>query len=168
MGCDKPSQDAHGSAPVFNPVPIPPASQADLDALRTKVENLAKSVDAFDRPASLKLSDSGFSTIRTEYGAVTIQWDASKSTGAGTLLTFTIGNPHAATLKDITIFGHAVGSDGGSIASETPEMKIKGDARPGTWSKVTAIMDDVPPGKIASLQISGITIGRISLTDGTS
>jgi len=163
-GCDKAASQGDASPPpVFNPAPIAPASQSDLDALKQEVQRLKQSVDAMNRPAELKLGSKGFDTVRTEYGAITIEWTASDPAGAGSKLTFKIGNPHAATLSDIEIYGHPVGTDGKDVDSNTLPWKLKADAPGGSWSHLSAIVDDVPPSKIAGLRITGVTVGGISL-----
>ncbi|WP_313809232.1 hypothetical protein, partial [Sphingobium sp.] len=135
-----------------------------VDALKQRIESLEKTVGALDRPAELKLGDTGFSTIRTEYGAITLQWVGAAASGAGSKLTFKIGNPHAAKLNDIEIYGHPVGTDGKDIKSETLPWKLKGDAPKGSWADLTAIVDDVPPNRIASLRVTGVAVGGIGLS----
>lgn len=68
------------------------------------------------------------STIRTEYGPVTIQWEAAIPHKAGSKLTFRIGNPLAAKLSGIAIYGHAVGKDGVDIPSSVSPWQLKGNA----------------------------------------
>lgn len=155
--------DSQADGPTFNPTSINPTIQPDLDALTQRVDVLEKNAEAANRNAELKLGDTGFSTIHTDYGAITIQWEDAVKNGAGSKLTLKIGNPHAAVLNDIEIYGHPVGTDGNDLPSKTLPWKLKGSAAAGAWTDLTAIVDDVPPQKIASLRVSGVLIGGIAL-----
>lgn len=139
-------------------------AQPSLADLSDRVDRLEKDYKTTNPSVDLKLGDSGFSTIRTDYGAITIQWDAAVPNGAGSKLTFKIGNPLAAKLSGIEIYGYPVGKDGKDIPSSALPWRLRGSALSGAWTKLTTIIDDVPPKKIASLRITGATVGGVGLT----
>lgn len=138
-------------------------AQSSLTDLSDRVDRLETVYKTINPTADLKLGDRGFSTIRTDYGAITIQWDAAVPSGAGSKLTFKIGNPLAAKLSGIEIYGYPVGTDGKDIPSSALPWRLKGSALSGAWTKLTVVID-VPPKKIASLRITRATVGGIGLT----
>lgn len=162
--CDKPNQASAGPAPVFNPVPIPPASQADVEALTKRVEYVERSINRLDPSSDLKLSEQKFSTIRTEYGAITLTWTAASENGAGSKLTFKIGNPHDAKLNDIELYVIFIGADGKDLKSKTYKLDLSGSAPAGSWKELTAIVDDLPPNKIATIRVSSALVGGLGLS----
>lgn len=139
-------------------------SQPSLAELSERVDRLETEYRTSNPSADLKLGDRGYSTIRTDYGAITIQWEAAVPSGTGSKLTFKIGNPLADRLSGIELYGHAVGQDGLDIPSSVSPWRLKGNALSGAWSKLTTIIEDVPPKKIVNLRIVGAKVGGIGLT----
>lgn len=139
------------------------ASQTYVGLLEDRVERLESRMALLDNSADLSLGTDGFSTVRTEYGAITIEWTAATPVGAGTRLSLIIGNPHSADFQKLSIYGNIIGADGAVIKTNAMPMRVQGEAKSGAWNSLSAVIADVPPTKIARISVTGVVVGGLEL-----
>lgn len=142
----------------------PEIQRYEYDALAARVEDLEKAQPT-PRDMDLKLGDSGFTIVDSDYGALTIQLIAVKPEGAGSRATLRIGNPLNTTITDPNLFAawgkvNAKGQAQGSEGYKT--FVLSGDIPAGSWVSKSIVIDGMKPadlGYVRALSVSGGTIG---------
>lgn len=153
-------------------------NERELASLRDSQTNLVSQVNRLEAKISdlevnadstriLKRSDDGYSVIRTEFGAITLQIKSIAAEGAGSRVRLEIGNPTNATITKMMIFGHwgAVDKDGEpeggaySLKKPTITTRIPG----GSWSEASFLIDGAKPADLGYLRITSALIASISL-----
>jgi len=133
------------------------------DAVGEQITYLETRLSAVERsPETLSLADSGYSVVETDIGRLTVEWLKSEKLGAGSRLTFKIGNPTTATItraQASLLLKDAAGKPLGKIARPA----FNGDIKSGTWNTVTVAINDYAPDRIAKIDVLGLYVENITL-----
>lgn len=139
-----------------------PAPQWQLDEVKNEVANLDRAVNSLMTNPTLKLSDTGFNTIDSTLGTVTIQWTKSAKAGAGTRVSFRIGNPTTATLKGLTLSSTQHGKEG-LLKDGQLVISLSGEVPAGSWATVQGVFDKLPPEQISEIHAFSLQSETVSL-----
>jgi len=153
-------------------------SERELASLRDSQSNLLRQINNLEGKISeleaesdsariLKRSDSGYSVVKTDFGAITIQMKSVTADGAGSRVRLQIGNPTTATITKLMLFGHwgAVNKDGEPDGETHSLMQptITRHLPAGTWSDASFLIEGAKPSDLGYLRITSALIPSISL-----
>lgn len=148
-----------------------------VDSLNTIVDSLHHRVGRLEIDnwlaklggiAILKPADQGYSTLKSDYGTITVALEDVSGFANGSRVTLQFGNTTSATLNDAsaTVEWGRVDSSGTVVNdhSNTKEVSFQRPLRAGSWTVIPVVLDRIPPHELGFIRITNFAIKGISLT----
>lgn len=143
---------------------------AIVDSLHHRVGRLE--IDSWlatlDGVAVLKPADQGYSTLKSDYGTITVALEDVNGFANGSRVMLRFGNTTSATLNDVTatVEWGRVDSSGVVIndPSNTKEVSLQRPLRAGSWTVMPVVLDRIPPQELGFIRITNFANRGISLS----
>lgn len=152
------------------------AMRHELDALKSEVAELKEKQNQddfdrmfkdFDRIAYLQPGDTGYSTLRYDLGALTVQLADVSPYANGSKVSLRFGNPLASTvngLKTTIDWGHTDEKGAPDNASaKSKEFTFTDSLRSGSWTTVSLVLEGVPPAELGFVRVKNVSHTGIQL-----
>jgi hypothetical protein len=142
-----------------------------LDALQARVDQLEKRSEREDRiresetAAYLTPGNPGYSVLKTESGALTVNLESIQPADVGTRVILRFGNTANATLDRVRATVEWGKSDNGfrSEAAGSKTVAFSQAFPRGQWINVDVVLEGVLPGEIAFIRVKDLEHAGISL-----
>lgn len=143
------------------------ALKDQLDALERQVNeqkqyrDIEKLVATVDKVAYLTPGTEGYSVVRYDLGALTVQLADVKPYANGSRATLKFGNPLAATVTGLKLT-----LDWGTVddknspensRQKTKELTLAQEIRSGAWSSVPVVLDGIPANELGFVRVREVT-----------
>lgn len=157
--------------------------QGETDALKDRMEKAdkeiaelkAKQADqalkdfiaSIEQIAFLKPGDTGYSLIRFDLGVLTVQLADVKPYASGSKVTLQIGNTLAASITGLkaTIEWGKLDENGRAVneSRNSKAITFSETLRTGAWTKVSVVIDGMPPAELGFVRVKDIAHTGIRL-----
>lgn len=153
------------------------------DVTKSEIEDLRKSISDIKADAELDKilnqsesiayltpGDSGYSVIRCDIGAFTVQWVDVKPYANGSKITLKFGNPLSAAidgLKGKIDWGKSDSKGGPDNSNaKTKDFQLTQTMISGAWTSTSIVLDAIPPAELGFVRIHDLRHSGISLRGG--
>mgnify|MGYP003382409292 CR=1 FL=1 len=150
--------------------------QSEIEALRAEIQSLKQSQSQLELKnifreieniAYLSPGDDGYSTVRFDLGALTVQLSDVKPYANGSKAHLRFGNPLASSINGVKLkieWGQM--DDNGAVKSDTErgkEVSFAETFRSGAWTNVSVVLDGTPPSELGFVRVRNVSHSGISL-----
>lgn len=140
-----------------------------VDSLNSRVARLEfqKWLADFEGIAFLKPADGGYSTLKSDFGTLTVSLEDVAGYANGSKVVVQFGNTTSATID-----GASATVEWGRVDSTDSPIYDKGNSkvvtfekslRAGSWTKMTVILDRIPPLELGFIRVKDFTNKGITL-----
>lgn len=150
------------------------AANLEITLLQSRLQRLEKWQLSRPDPQSghLELADEGFTVIETDLGRLSFQLKSAKPEGTGSRVVLRVGNPMAVTITELSMHVD-YGANGQDSLPDYSAMKsieriVTTPIKAGMWNTVSLMLPDVPPNRLAYLDISKLVAKSITLYGANS
>lgn len=130
------------------------------------IERMLRGLDDMEKIAELRPGADGFSTIRSEYGTLTVSLEDVQPYANGSRVLLRFGNPLSASLSGMTAsveFGN-VDAEGNTVPSKTKDIAPSDTLSGGSWNDVQVVLDGIPPDRLGYVTVRHLRFSTISLS----
>ena len=149
------------------------ALQTELDVQKARIDEIAVH-QIFDederlngKMAFLTPGSSGYSVIRFKLGVLIVRFIDVKPFANGSKVTLEFGNTLAVSVTElkVTLDYGKVGDKGFPLSGEikTKEMTFVETLNSGAWTKVTVVLDGVPPTDLGFVSVKNVSHSGVKL-----
>ena len=136
-------------------------SDADLQATVDSLDERVAELEAIHQTSADLTPGGPFDFVSTDIGQLTLSLDKVVASEKGLLASLTIGNTTAAALEDVEA-KVSWGSSEGSLTT-TRKLLLANRLAPGTWTKVTVVLDTAAAGGVGAMRVTDVSYGGIAL-----
>lgn len=143
--------------------------ETKIRELETKVNNLSwnQTLNDLGEIAFLTPGGDGYSIIKTNIGNLTVSLEDIKPYANGSRVTLTFGNTTSATINGIKakIDWGSVGKTGApnNDTAKSKEITLTKSLLPGRWTKVSLVLEGVPPAELGFVRLREVSHDGIRL-----
>jgi hypothetical protein len=139
------------------------------DLVKLQAEVLVNNYFAnMDRTARLTPGSSGYSTLRTDLGVLTVSLDNIEPYANGSKVTLNFGNPLASTINGLKAkIEWASTNDKGEMVDESKHSKsitLNESLKSGSWTITSVVLEGLPPSALGIINISNASHTGIALS----
>ena len=147
--------------------------QEQIDSLKTSNEILEKSINInefignMDKLAYLTPGQTGYSTIKFDLGVLTVSLEDIKPYANGSKITLNFGNTLSSSINGLkgTFEWGKVDEKGSPInnLAKTKDITFSETFIGGSWTKVSIVLDGIPPTEFGFLRLKNFSHSGIKL-----
>lgn len=159
--------------------PAPDQSEqiADLKSELQEMQERIQQIEAYNRVVATQVdpekvafltpSDSGFQSIASDVGILTVQITNVEPYANGSKVTLKFGNPHAATilgLKAVLDWGKMPAGVPDNAGAKSKDFNTVQALESGEWTDLQVVLEGLPPSELGFVRVRSLTTSGLRLS----
>jgi hypothetical protein len=142
--------------------------EQDLLETKSEIEKIDQKIlfkELEEKAVTLNLGDKGFAPLKFNLGIIVVSLENIESYGNGSKVTINFGNIQSATIVGLkaTLTWNKVKGQKTDVLYNEKQISLNKDLLPGRWTKISVILEHLPPKDFEFLSISDLSSTGIKL-----